>query len=829
MHFATFLFLLCCFVLVGVSLLTPAPRDEDLVNVTFSSLQAADDKDIGDSPRARLRDRVLTAVLIAAVAGLWLYFSGCSGGQPAKVPAAEPTAAETSQRPRIPAVEALLEKMSLRDKLGQLLQYAGDYKAKDGKPQLEPEMLDRIREGAVGSFLSVLGAETTCELQRIAVDESPHGIPLLFAFDVIHGLRTTAPVPLAEAASFDPVAVEQGARIAAVEASAAGVHWTFAPMIDIARDARWGRIVEGAGEDPALGAEMAAARVRGFQGEDLSAIDTVLACAKHFVAYGLSEGGRDYATAEVSERALREIYFPPFQAAMSAGVATVMTAFSDVSGVPATGNAWLLDEVLRGEWGFGGLVVSDWESVKEQILHGVAATPQEAAMLALEAGTDIDMVSAQYAELETVSDPRIEAWVTRSTRRVLEAKHALGLLDDPYRYCSPNREAEVILSKSHRQAARDMATKSIVLLKNKKNVLPLDSANPPRTLAVIGDLADDALSTLGPWSDPGRPEDVITVLRGIREAAPAGTEVVYAQGTGSAGARAEAVRLARRANAVLLVIGETAELSGEAHSRSSIELPPEQDLLARAVVEGAGKPVIVILMNGRPLAVPWLAERAGAIIEAWFLGVEMGPAVADVVFGAANPGGKLPVTFPRATGQVPIYYNLKRTGRPGDPEVRYTSKYIDLEITPLYPFGHGLSYASFVYGGLEIEHDRVAAGDWIRVSGTVENTSKRDGDEVVQLYVRDEVASVSPPVMELAGFARVPLAAGEKKTVSFEIPVSRLAVYDRKGDNTLEPGPVELLIGSSSTDIRARATVEITGEPTVVPAHPYELTKVTVR
>ena len=733
-------------------------------------------------------------------------------------------APERGERPdRPPAtgdarIESLLARMTIEEKLGQLTQLEGAWDAPGG-PKIDDRYRAMIGKGEVGSFLSVFGADFTRELQTIAVERSRLGIPLLFAFDVIHGFRTTFPVPLAEAASWHPEAVERAARVAAVEATAAGIHWTFAPMVDVARDARWGRIVEGSGEDPYLGMVMAAARVRGFQG-DLSTPDTLLACAKHFAAYGAAEAGRDYNTVDISERTLREVYLPPFRAAVDAGVATMMSGFNDLGGTPASAHRGLLDGVLRREWGWGGFVVSDWESVGELVKHGLAADRAEAGRLALTAGVDMEMVSKTYIR-ELVADARAGrvpmATIDRSVRRVLAAKQRLGLFDDPYRYSDPAREKARILTPEHRAAARAMARESIVLLGNRAGVLPL-AADRLRTVAVIGPLADSQQVPLGPWSVPGRAADVVSVLAGLRAALPdarvlhdAGVAVDKGDGKGIA----RAARLARRADAVILVVGESDAMSGEAKSRTDLRLPGRQLELARAVI-AANPKTAVVLMNGRPLAIPELAAEAPALLETWFLGVETGNAVADVLLGAHNPSGKLPVTFPTASAQVPIYYNQKSTGRPASDKVVWSSKYIDVPIPPLFPFGHGLSYTRFEYGGLTISPKAPSARDTVAVEFTVKNAGARAGVEVAQLYIRDPAASATRPVLELKGFARVELAPGQTRTVRIELPVAMLAFYGADMRRAVELGEVQVMVGSSSADLRLRGTFSVIGVRTPV-------------
>src|SRR5437764_228221 len=632
----------------------------------------------------------------------------------------------SAQRPAAePQIDSLLARMTLEEKLGQLNQVSVD-----GQPNAE--QLDLARKGLVGSFLNLAGADATHAAQHVAVTESRLHIPLILGLDVIHGYRTIFPIPLGEAASWDPEAVEAAAHVAAKEAAAAGVHWTFAPMVDIARDPRWGRIAEGSGEDPYLGSAMAAARVRGFQGRDLRAPDAVLATVKHFAAYGGAEGGRDYNTVDVSERTLREIYLPPYRAGVDAGAGSIMTSFNEIGGIPSHANRWLVTTLLRDEWKFPGFVVSDWTGVEELRNHSVAGSRADAGLVALEAGVDMDMVSRIYLEdlPALVRAGRIPiATVDAAVRRVLQAKRALGLFDDPYRGSSVERERNVLLAPEQRQLARTVAQEAVVLLKNEGTLLPL---GPTRhTLAVIGPLADDHVAALGPWAGRGDPHDAVTPLEGIKTRAGTGSEVRYAKGcdvvdTATAGF-AEAVALARQADVALLVLGEAGDMSGEAASRSNLGLPGVQQQLLEAV-QATGTPVVLVLMNGRPLAVQWAADHVPAIVEAWFLGVETGHALADVLFGDVGPSGKLPVTFPRAVGQVPIYYNHKNTGRPPSDQ-KYTSKYTDLPSSPLFPFGFGLSYTTFSYQDLRLSAPTITPGDTLKVTVTVSNSGQREGTD----------------------------------------------------------------------------------------------------
>src|SRR5881398_1468347 len=701
----------------------------------------------------------------------------------------------SAQRPAAePQIDSLLARMTLEEKLGQLNQVSVD-----GQPNAE--QLDLARKGLVGSFLNLAGADATHAAQHVVVAESRLHIPLVFGQDVIHGYRTIFPIPLGEAASWDPEAVEAAAHVAAREAAAAGVHWTFAPMVDIARDPRWGRIAEGSGEDPYLGSAMAAARVRGFQGRDLRAPDAVLATVKHFAAYGGAEGGRDYNTVDVSERTLREIYLPPYRAGVDAGAGSIMTSFNEIGGIPSHANRWLVTTLLRDEWKFPGLVVSDWAGVEELRNHSVAGSRADAGLVALEAGVDMDMVSRIYLEdlPALVRAGRIPiATVDAAVRRVLQAKRALGLFDDPYRGSSVERERNVLLAPEQRQLARTVAQEAIVLLKNDGNLLPL---GPTRhTLAVIGPLADDHVAALGPWAGRGDPRDAVTPLEGIKARAGAGTEVRYAKGCGildsTTAGFAEAVALARQAEVALLVLGEAGDMSGEAASRSSLALPGVQQQLLEAV-QATGTPVVLILMNGRPLTVQWAADHVPAIVEAWFLGVETGPALAGVLFGDVSPSGKLPVTFPRAVGQIPIYYNHKNTGRPAGTD-KYTSKYTDLPSSPLFPFGHGLSYTSFEYKELKLSAPTITPGGTLKVSATVTNTGAREGAEVAQLYVHDGVGTVTRPVRALAGFRRVSLKPGESRNVEFELTSKELGLYDQRMKFAVEPGKFRVYVGGSS-------------------------------
>ena len=725
--------------------------------------------------------------------------------------------------------DSVLKLMTLEEKVGQLTQSPG--RGTQTGPRAPEGGEAKIRAGRVGSFLGIFGAEYTRELQRIAVQESRLKIPLVFAMDVIHGFRTVYPVSIAEAASFNPDRVELSARQSAVEAAAHGLHWTFAPMVDVARDPRWGRIVEGAGEDTHLGEVMSAARVRGFQGGaggvNIGAPDALLATAKHFVAYGGAEGGRDYNSVELSERTLWETYMPPFEAAVKAGVAVVMASFNDIGGTPAHASDWLFGDVLRRRWGFKGLVVSDWSGIQELIAHRVAATRGEAGVLALRAGIDVDMSDDIYVDsiAAAVRAGRLpQSFVDSSVHRLLRVKYALGLFQDPYRFSDVARERRFTLAPEHVEAARVAAREAIVLLKNANKTLPL--RKDLRTIAVIGPLADDARSALGNWAADGKPEETVSTLAGIRAAVPTSTRVVHVRGapvdTADTTGFAQARTAAAEADAIVLVLGEREDMSAEAASRATIALPGSQLDLALAVIRaarassgGQSKPIVAVLMNGRPLAIRLLADETPAILESWFLGNQHGRAVADVLFGDYNPGGKLPATFPRTTGQIPIYYNHRNTGRPGDPAAKYTSKYLDLPLTPLFPFGFGLSYTTFEYNRLRLSSPRIGGRDSLEVSVDVRNTGDRAGDEVVQLYVRDDVASVAQPVRALKAFRRVTLRPGETRTVTFKLGPSSFALYDRQMRQVVEPGTFTVYVGTDS-NAALSSRFEFTGSTLVL-------------
>ncbi len=716
---------------------------------------------------------------------------------------AVPTAAATDTT-HDKRIEELISRMTIEEKLGQLTQQSGggiaEFNPNSDNAAFE-DVFGAVRAGMIGSFLNSHGAEYVNAVQRIAKEESRLGIPVIFGNDVIHGFRTTFPIPLGESATWDPHLAEQAARVAATEAWAAGLDWTFAPMVDIARDPRWGRIAEGSGEDPYLGSRLAEARVKGFQGEDLSAPYTLVACAKHFVAYGAAEGGRDYNTVDISERTLREIHLPPFKAAVDAGVGTLMCAFNEINGIPATANRMTLTGILRGEWGFDGFVVSDWQSTEEMIDHGFVTDEKHAAEVSILAGVDMDMAAFGYREhlAKSVKEGRVPmAVIDEAVRRILRIKMRAGLFENHYR--DPLKEKELLLCPQHRAIAREVARKSIVLLKNENGVLPI--SDKVKCLALIGPLAASKRDCLGTWAVTSRDEDVTTVLEAVKQRLGSDTEVLYAkgcdvQGDSQAGFNA-AVDAALQADAVVMVIGESENLSGEGHCRSDINLPAIQLALLKKV-HATGKPIAVVLMNGRPLTVNWMAENVPAILETWHLGTEAGPAIADVLFGDFNPGGKLPVTFPRAVGQIPIYYNHKNTGRPPC-EDRFSSKYIDLPSTPLYPFGYGLSYTTFNFSNLQLSATKISANGELIVTATITNTGKRAGDEVAQLYIRDLVASVTRPVKQLRGFKRISLEPGEAQDITFKLTANELGFLNQDLKFTVEPGRFRLWVGPNSAD-----------------------------
>lgn len=705
--------------------------------------------------------------------------------------------------------DSIISLMTLDEKIGQLVLFTSDWDVTG--PTINNDYKTYIKEGRTGAVFNAFTVAYTKELQRIAVEETRLGIPLLFGYDVIHGHRTIFPIPLGESASWDLEAIEKSARIAATEASAEGLHWTFAPMVDISRDPRWGRVAEGAGEDTYLGVQIAKARVKGFQGEDLSATNTILACAKHYAAYGAAQAGRDYHTVNMSEDALRNIYLPPFKAAVDAGVATFMNSFNELNGVPATANEFLLKDILRKQWGFNGFVVTDYTSINEMVPHGYAEDEKHAGELAINAGVDMDMQGAVYLNFlkQSVEEGKVsEKSIDDAVRRILVMKYKLGLFEDPYKYADENRQKNEVLTRENLEAARDVARKSMVLLKNDNKTLPFQG---DKKIALIGPLADDESSIIGNWAASGdRNGTAVSVLEGFTEKIGK-DNIVFEKGcdilSEDTSGFSSAVNAARMSDIVVMVMGEHQEMSGEAASRAELDLPGVQQELIKAIKE-TGKPIVLILMNGRPLAVSWENKNVDAILEAWFPGTMGGHAVADIVFGDYNPSGKLTMTFPEKVGQVPIHYNMKNTGRPINPDnltEKYKSKYLDVSNEPLYPFGYGLSYTTFEYSNLMVSKDSISFDEEINVQVEVKNTGDFDGEEVVQLYVRDRVGSATRPVKELKGFNKVFLKKGESKEVSFKLSAADLKFYNSKIEYLAEPGSFDVFVGTSSVSTLTRS------------------------
>jgi beta-glucosidase len=721
-------------------------------------------------------------------------------------------------------VSNLMKKMTLQEKIGQLnLLTPGGGIATGAVVSTDVEK--KIKDGNVGGLFGVIGVDKIKVAQDFAVNNSRLKIPLIFGSDIIHGYKTIFPIPLALSCSWDMNVIEQSARIAAIEATADGLCWDFSPMVDIARDPRWGRIAEGAGEDPYLGSQVARAMVKGYQGNDLSANNTLMACVKHFALYGAAEAGRDYNTTDMSRLRMYNEYLPPYKAAVEAGVGSVMSSFNEIDGIPATGNKWLLTDLLRKQWGFKGFVVSDYTSLNEMINHGMGNL-QTVSALALNAGLDMDMVGEGL--LTTLQKSLKEGKVTQkqiddACRRILEAKYKLGLFDDPYRYIDPSKPAKEILTEQRRKEAREIAQHCFVLLKNNNQALPLKKAG---TIALIGPLANDRSNMLGTWSVSGDSKLSIPVLDGMKNVAGPGVNILYAKGANISddtlfakkvnvfGTRididkrsgdemlTEALDIANKADVVVAVIGEASEMTGEAASRTDISIPESQKKMVRALVK-TGKPVVLVVMSGRPLAMAEEDALAGSILYVWHAGTEAGNAIADVLFGNYNPSGKLSATFPRNVGQVPIYYNYKNTGRPSAPNSpKFQSNYLDAPNTPLYPFGYGLSYASFSYGDLSLNKSSMKSGETITATVKLTNTGNYAGEEVVQLYIRDMVGSITRPMKELKGFQKVKLNAGESKTVTFTINVNDLKFYNSELKWVAEPGDFKLFIGGNSRDVK---------------------------
>ncbi len=713
-------------------------------------------------------------------------------------------------------VDSVLSLMTMEEKIGQLNQFNDDGRA-TGPVTVDNDKFNQIKSGQVGSLLNTLGTERTRSWQNVAM-QSRLKIPLIFGQDVIHGYKTTFPIPLAEACSWDMDAIELTARVAATEASASGIHWTFAPMVDISRDPRWGRVMEGAGEDTYLGSKIAYARVKGFQGKSLGDTNSVMACVKHFAAYGAAIGGRDYNSVDISDRTLWEVYLPPFKAAVDAGAATLMNAFNDINGVPSTGNKVLLRDILKGKWGFKGFVVTDWGTIGELVDHGYVSNEYDAAQTAITAGADMDMESRCYKNnlAKLISDKKISInLLDDAVKRILKKKFELGLFDNPYKYCNPLRETIALNNTNHAKVAREAATKSIVLLKNEKNILPL--SKNIKTIAFIGPLVKEVKQNKGFWDIdiPGADSSfIVSQWQGLQNKVGKSTAVLYAKGCDIEGDNkdgfAEAIAVAKQADVIILSIGERRDLSGEGHSRSNINIPGVQEDLVKEML-ATGKPVVVLINTGRPLVFNYTADNAPSILYTWWLGSEAGNAIADVLFGDYNPSAKITMTFPRVVGQIPVYYNHFNTGRPviKEEDHVYKSSYRDIPSTPKYPFGYGLSYTTFGYSNLQLSKKKMAKKEQIEVSFTLTNTGKLDGEEIVQLYLRDKVSSLVRPIKELKDFTKLMLKAGESKTIKFVIDNEKLSFYNQQLIWDSEPGEFDLMIGASSEDIRLTDKFEL--------------------
>lgn len=721
-------------------------------------------------------------------------------------------------------IDQLMKKMTLEEKIGQLnLPVTGEITTGQAKSS---DVAKRIRNGEVGGLFNLKGVERIREVQRQAVEESRLGIPLLFGMDVIHGYETIFPIPLGLSCTWDMKAIEESARIAAIEASADGISWTFSPMVDVSRDPRWGRVSEGNGEDPFLGAAIARAMIRGYQGKDMSRNDEIMACVKHFALYGASEAGRDYNTVDMSRQRMFNEYMLPYQAAVEAGVGSVMASFNEVDGVPATGSKWLMTDVLRKQWGFGGFVVTDYTGINEMIDHGMG-DQQTVAALALNAGVDMDMVSDAFSGTlkKSVEEGKVSAAaIDAACRRILEAKYKLGLFDDPYKYCDVSRPKKQIFTKEHRAVARKTASESFVLLKN-EGVLPLSKKG---TIAVVGPLADTRSNMPGTWSVAAVLDNAPSLVEGLKEVVGNRAEVVTAKGSNLIGdaeyeKRAtmfgrelhrdnrtdrelldEALKVAAKADVIVAALGESSEMSGESSSRTNLEMPDVQRALLQELLK-TGKPVVLVLFTGRPLVLTWEEEHVPAILNVWFGGSEAAYAIGDVLFGDVNPSGKLTATFPQNVGQIPLFYNHKNTGRPlqeGRWFEKFRSNYLDVSNEPLYPFGYGLSYTTFDYSDIHLSSTEMSADGELTATVTVTNTGSRDGAEVVQLYIRDLVGSVTRPVKELKGFEKIFLKAGESRKVSFSITPELLKFYNYDLQFVCEPGDFDVMIGGNSRDVK---------------------------
>lgn len=708
-------------------------------------------------------------------------------------------------------VSELLSKMTLEEKVGQLVQYSGFEYATGPQNSNSATVLDEIKKGKVGSMLNVAGAEETRKFQELAL-KSRLKIPLLFGQDVIHGYRTTFPVNLGQAASWDLGLIEKSERIAATEASAYGIHWTFAPMVDIARDPRWGRVMEGSGEDTYLGTQIGLARIKGFQGKGLGNLDAIMACAKHFAAYGAGVGGRDYNSVDMSLRQLNETYLPPFKAAAEAGVATFMNSFNDINGIPATANKYILRDLLKGKWNYQGFVVSDWGSIGEMVPHGYAKDNKEAAERAINAGSDMDMESRAYmAELpKLVQEGKVDLkLIDDAARRILVKKFEMGLFDDPYRFSNEKRQKEQVNNQENRKFGREFGSKSIVLLKNQKNILPL--SRPTKTIALIGPFGKETSANHGFWSIAFKDDNqrIITQFDGIKNQLDKNSTLLYAKGANvddqDKSMFAEAVETAKKADVVIMTLGEGSAMSGEAKSRSNLHFTGVQEDLLKEIAK-TGKPIVLMINAGRPLVFDWAADNIPTIVYTWWLGTEAGNSIADVLFGTVNPGGKLPMTFPRTEGQIPVYYNHYNTGRPAknNTDRNYVSAYIDLDNDPKFPFGYGLSYTQFKYSDMNVSSTNLKGNQALNISVNVYNTGNYDGEEVVQLYIRDLFGKVVRPVKELKGFQKIFIKKGESKTVNFTLTPENLKFYDDELNYDWEAGEFDIMVGTDSQNVQTK-------------------------
>lgn len=718
-------------------------------------------------------------------------------------------------------INALLKRMTIDEKIGQMTQYTSEM-ALTG-PSIRAGYKSDIQQGLVGSIFNAYTPAYTRQLQQLAVEGTRLKIPLLFGYDVIHGHKTIFPIPLGESSSWDMKVMERSARVAAAEASADGLHWTFAPMVDIARDPRWGRVAEGAGEDVWLGSKIAEARVSGFQGSDYSAANTVIACVKHYAAYGAAIAGRDYNAVDISQRELWETYLPPFKAAVDAGVGSLMTSFNEIAGVPSTANKYLVDEVLKKKWAFKGFVVTDYTAINEMVNHGNVADNKEAGEAAINAGIDMDMQGGVFHDhlKKSIAENKVSiATVDAAVRRILEAKYKLGLFTDPYRFCNEERAKTVIMSQANLDAARDAGRKSIVLLKNDNQLLPLKKSG---VIALIGPLGNSKRDMIGCWSGAGDWHKSVTLFEGMKAVAGVATKIVYSQGANITENKdlarqlndqggeltalnadsllVAAITVAKTADIIVLAVGESQGMTGEATSRTDIGLGQNQRLLMQEMLK-LGKPVVMVLMNGRPITLSWEDEHMPAILETWFAGTEAGNSIADVLFGDYNPAGKLTISFPRVMGQIPIYYNAKYTGRPASAGNHYSSKYMDAPNTPLYPFGYGLSYTSFSYSVPVIDKPLMKNTDALHISLTVKNTGQFDGEETVQLYIRDLVGSVTRPVKQLRGYEKVFLKKGESRNIVFTLVNDDLKFYTLDMTYKSEPGAFKVFTGPNSRDVQ---------------------------